>query len=273
MAKIKSNAELLNTISSIQESLKPTINSMMATHSIFERSLASSQIIATMASIQESLKPTLASVSAYQQMIDTSFQTTGIAATMASIQESLKSFEFLSPIINLSFDNESILESKIEEIRNQFEDNLNLNEYMDVLLSNNIAESSEEKKSIDEVFQLLSEISPDFKILKNSIISTKYKRFFIVIMWLVILNFFNIYSFINQLSNNDVHYKSNCNNLRVRSTPTTETDNNIITKLNKNVYVEKIGSENKWVQVRFELSDGIEKEGWIYRTKLTKIED
>ena len=64
----------------------------------------------------------------------------------------------------------------------------------------------------------------------------------------------------------------NRDNVRVRSLPQKEDTKNVITKLNKNTYIEKIGSDNGWIKVRFELDDGIEKEGWIFRTMLTKID-
>jgi hypothetical protein len=130
-----------------------------------------------------------------------------------------------------------------------------------------------EKNIIDESFQLLCEISPDINILKSSIDSTKYRKFIIAIIFILVFNSFNIYTFYNELLHNDIHYKSNRDNVRVRLTPTNENNTNIITKLSRNTYVEKIGSNKGWVNIRFELSSGIEKDGWIYRTMLTKIED
>jgi hypothetical protein len=61
-------------------------------------------------------------------------------------------------------------------------------------------------------------------------------------------------------------------NVRVRLSPTTIDNSNIITKLHKNTYIEKLDSKDGWTKVRFELDDGIEKEGWIYRTMLTKMD-
>jgi len=198
-----------------------------------------------------------------QKMVNAHLKASGMLETVSSMKDTFKTFESLGYMVDTKFENESLLQLKINEIND---------ESINLLLNEQI-EDQKEKDIIDESFDILCEISSEFNILKSSITSTKYKRAVLVIFLFFVMNSFNIYSFYNQLSNNDIHYQSNCNNLRIRSTPTSEDNTNIITKINKNVYVEKIGSKDKWVNVRFEYSDGVEKEGWIYRTKLTKIED
>jgi len=80
-----------------------------------------------------------------------------------------------------------------------------------------------------------------------------------------------MYQLYNDILNSDMHYKVNRENVRVRLSPTTKDNSNVIAKLHKNTYIERLDSKDGWTKVRFELEDGIEKGGWIYRTMLTKM--
>ena len=68
------------------------------------------------------------------------------------------------------------------------------------------------------------------------------------------------------------NYKINRNKVRVRTEPSTQNPESIITKLNKNVFVEKIDSHKNWLKIEFEDKNGDEIEGWVRRDMLTKIE-
>ncbi len=186
--------------------------------------------------------------------------------------ESINSILELSQLLHTKFENETLLQLKIDEIKSKHKDDLTLQELIEELLTNEI-KGKKERNIINESFETLCEMSPDINILKSSIESEKYRKFIIAIIIILISNSFPLYNIYDGLLNNDIHYKSNRNNVRVRSTPTKENNSNIITKLHKNTYVEKIGYSDGWVNIKFELEDGIEKEGWIYRTMLTKIED
>jgi hypothetical protein len=228
--------------------------------------------------IQETLKPisalsqTMSPFFEAQKELNSMLKASTLGSSIALMQETLKPISTFSKLLDTKFENESLLQSRIIEITNQYNDKLEINEYIDILMNDEIKDINE-KNIIDESFEILCEMSPDINILKSSIDSTKYRKIIITIIFILVFNSLNFYTIYNQLSNNDVHYKANRDNVRIRLTPTNKDNSNIITKLNKNTYVEKIGSNNGWINIKFELSDGIEKDGWIYRTMLTKIED
>lgn len=68
----------------------------------------------------------------------------------------------------------------------------------------------------------------------------------------------------------DVAYAVN-NSVKLRTTPSTVSKDNVIKTLDKHSYVEKIKSQKQWVKVRY-YEDDKEIEGWVYRTKLTKLD-
>ncbi len=129
-----------------------------------------------------------------------------------------------------------------------------------------------EKSVYDDIVQILSEMSPDINIFLKSLKAKNYKKLILAIILHFLLYSFYYYQLHNELFNSDKYYKINRNNVRVRLTPSIENSKNIITKLNKNTFIEKTDSKNGWIKVRFELEDGIEKEGWIFRTMLTKMD-
>lgn len=137
---------------------------------------------------------------------------------------------------------------------------------------NETAITQEEKSLIDEALQVISEISPEIGTFIQSLELQNYKKATIFMMIWFIYNILPIYQLYNDVFNSDTHYKVNRDNVRVRLLPNKEDNTNIITKLNKNTYIEKLDSENGWAKVRFEFDDGIEKEGWIYRTMITKMD-
>ncbi len=228
--------------------------------------------------MQETLKPISALSQATspffeaQKEINSMLKASTLGNSFTLMQETLKPISTFSKLLDTKFESESLLQSKINEITSQYNDQLEINEYIDLLMNDEV-EDINEKNIIDESFEILCKISPDMNILKSSIDSIKYRKIIITIIFIIIFNSLNFYTIYNQLSNNDIHYKANRDNVRIRLTPTNKDNSNIITKLNKNTYVEKIGSSNGWVNIKFELSDGIEQDGWIYRTMLTKIED
>lgn len=132
--------------------------------------------------------------------------------------------------------------------------------------------SEEENSLIDETLQAISDISPEIGTFIKSLELKKYKKATIFMMIWFIYNILPIYQLYNDVFNSDSHYKINRDNVRVRLSPNKEDNTNIITQLNKNTYIEKLDSENGWAKVRFEFDDGIEKEGWIYRTMITKMD-
>jgi predicted transcriptional regulator len=145
-------------------------------------------------------------------------------------------------------------------------DNMDISEIDETVIT------EEENSLINETLQVISDISPEIGTFIKSLELKKYKKATIFMMIWLIYNVLPIYQLYNNISNNDSHYKTNRDNVRVRLSPNKEDNTNVITKLNKNTYIEKLNSENGWAKIRFELDDGIEKEGWIYRTMLTKMD-
>jgi len=145
-------------------------------------------------------------------------------------------------------------------------DDIDISEFDETIIS------EEENSLINETLQVISDISPEIATFIKSLELKKYKKATIFMMIWFIYNILPIYQLYNDVFNSDSHYKVNRDNVRVRLSPNKEDNTNIITKLNKNTYIEKLDSENGWAKVRFEFDDGIEKEGWIYRTMITKMD-
>jgi len=132
--------------------------------------------------------------------------------------------------------------------------------------------TKEEKNIIKEILQVITDLSPDIGILIKSFELQNYKKVTIFIIIWFLYNILPMYQLHNDILNSDTHYKVNRDNVRVRLSPNIENNKNVITKLSKNTYIEKLDSKDGWTKVRFEFSDGIEKEGWVYRTMLTKMD-
>ena len=133
-------------------------------------------------------------------------------------------------------------------------------------------DEKEEEDLINETLQVIAEVNPEMKSFINILQLKHYKKATIFVLVWFICNIIPMYHMYNEIFNSDIHYKVNRENVRVRLSPTTIDNSNIITKLHKNTYIEKLDSQDGWTKVRFELDDGIEKEGWIYRTMLTKMD-
>lgn len=95
------------------------------------------------------------------------------------------------------------------------------------------------------------------------------KSFGIIIRYLFEL--FLLYMTLIGAYNNEI-YKINRDNVRIRQTPNKDNNKNIICKLNKNISVIKVDSENGWAKIRFEQEDGVQKEGWVYGNMISEAE-
>lgn len=137
------------------------------------------------------------------------------------------------------------------------------------LTDENLAKN--EKEQINEFIEAMSKIFPEINILLESIKNKNHllsSLIAILIMLYIIPNgkfYFDIFF-------GKTAYTVNRENVRIRTTPTTKTKDNIIKKLHKNEYVEEIENKNGWVKVIYSLEDGEEIEGWVYRTMLTKVD-
>jgi hypothetical protein len=173
----------------------------------------------------------------------------------------------LGSILDTKFHNDEAFQKKLDEfIKNNNED-IEFHELLDELL-----QEDEETKIVDEAFDVLCEMSPDANILQSSIHSTQCKRAIIILFIIFIFNIPDIYTFYKTVLQTHIHYKVNKNNVRVRTSPDKSQNDNILLKLNKDTYVEKVDEDGAWVKIEFESDNGLQKEGWVYRTLISKID-
>lgn len=133
--------------------------------------------------------------------------------------------------------------------------------------------TNDDQKLLDEVFDIIKHMCPDISYLSEKLSQGKYIAIIIFIVF-YIPTIYSIYEeYFKQNVIHDISYKINRNNVRVRTEPSTDSTSNILIKLNKNVYVEKIDSHKNWLKVEFENDNGEEIQGWIRRDMLTKIEN
>ncbi|UYF42700.1 SH3 domain-containing protein [Aliarcobacter cryaerophilus] len=132
--------------------------------------------------------------------------------------------------------------------------------------------TKKDKKILEEIFDSIKHQLPDINYLSEKLSKKKYIAILIYILFSIpsILTIYGEYFKKDGISNS--YYKINRNNVRIRTEPSTDINSNIIIKLNKNVFVEKIDSYKNWFKVEFEDDNGEEKQGWIRRDMLTKIE-
>lgn len=134
--------------------------------------------------------------------------------------------------------------------------------------------NEDNKKIINQTIECIYEASPEFKTLIESFKENNYYKVVVIVIFLILLKSADVYAdyYLTQLLSSNDFYKINRNNVRIRETPDIKNDKNIMCKLNKNISVIKIDSENGWVKVRFEQEEGVEKEGWVYNNMLSKVE-
>lgn len=183
-----------------------------------------------------------------------------VGQSFSSVKYGLKSITKIENIFTNEYINTDGFKVKIDEVIKENNINFNIDEI----------DESERVSIVNEFVKAISETQPNIKALIGSISDKKYHKsiFILIINLLIYYNvFLNIY---NNFMPKDNHYIINKNNVRIRSTPNNDNNKNIITKLNKNIYVEKLDLQNGWVKVLFELDEGKQQEGWVYRTLLTK---
>lgn len=130
--------------------------------------------------------------------------------------------------------------------------------------------SDSEKIIIKDFLEISAVVFPEINVITKYYENKNYKKSAIALIRFMIIYLFISYQLYTEFIDKDKYYTANRDNVRVRLSPEKNNNTNIITKLSKNTYLEKIDSENGWIKVRFELDDGIEKEGWIFRTMLTR---
>ena len=149
-------------------------------------------------------------------------------------------------------------------------------EQIDILTLSNEVELLEEKDEtiLNEIFQSLIIYFPEINQIKNVLSKKEYIKLTIILIFVTIslLNSVKgIYNNFHLNINND--YLINRNKVRIRTEPSTKSPVTIISKLNKNHYVERIDSYKNWVKVEFESEEGDLNEGWVRRDMLMKLEN
>lgn len=134
--------------------------------------------------------------------------------------------------------------------------------------------TKEEKDEVNNLIDLSFKNLTDNEFFKNLPYKNSVKKgiFIICIIYFILSDFIPTVNFYYELIQNKAIYFVNRDNVKIRETPTSETDKNIMKELNRNEYVIKIDSKGNWVKVKYNLEDGKEIEGWIYNTKLSKID-
>lgn len=178
----------------------------------------------------------------------------------------------IDPTIFNIFQNDSF-KSVFEQIK-EFQIDELAKEEQHYLLQADIEKSlgESDKKLLVDFLDVLQENMTGLKPIIDSFKAKNYQKTVIASIVFILVYIPMILTVLAYFSEN-VNYKVNRDNVRVRTTPSTQDKDNVITTLNRNVCIEKIDSDDKgWIKIRFELSDGRLEEGWIYKTMLSKIE-
>ncbi|MDK2065434.1 SH3 domain-containing protein [Aliarcobacter butzleri] len=256
----------LNPMKRIYEEMNPMKNLMDSMKSIntFEN-LYSNSTISSIIEAQKEMEYTLNPLKKLYDEVNSNFI-------------HINQLKSIDPKISLASLNSLISILKIEEL-NEILKSLNLSHMtVEETIQNKLEEqidslTQEDKKSLDEAIDSLKYMFPDISYITEKFSNKEY----IAIIIYIILSIPTIYSFyeehFKQMTNYDSYYKINRNNVRVRTEPSTDNNSTIIMKLNKNILVEKIDSHKNWLKVEFEDDDGEDKQGWIRRDMLTKIEN
>lgn len=254
------NINLLSLSKSIQKSIEPINN--------FENSQAFQNIIELQNKISK-IADTFFHSQAFNNIVKQHKEISKIANNFVNSQALQNMIEQQSEIARIMANL-----SDIQLIRDIDFDNIQLDsEEFKVIIENQDEKISDSEKYLIRDFLEISEVAfPEINVITKYYEDRNYKKSAIALIRFLIIYLFISYQLYNEFIDKDKHYAVNRDNVRVRLSPEKNNNTNIITKLNKNIYLEKLDSENGWIKVRFELDDGIEKEGWIFRTMITKMD-
>lgn len=245
-------------LSSMQETIRKAMESFSAStlnnHDIYKASSLITQSLSGIGNSNSMLKSYDISLIANSvKIIEANLSLFSEKSTFLELFKSLNisSFSEWQKITEANFDNLSAIDD--ETIRFIEEQEIVLND--------------EESRILKDMTETLIELFPPLKLFFESIKEKKYHNTVIIFM---VMLFFVCLTILPLFNTNDF-YKINRDNVRIRETPSKE-DKNVIYKLNKNISVIKVDSQNGWVKVRFEMEEGVEKEGWVYGNMLSEIE-
>jgi len=266
--------------------LNNSVSSMFAENKSISTMSDLSKSVSSMLEQNESLNSMIGlskSVSSIFEQNESLNSIMGMSKSVSSMLEQNERFTSMDGF-NKSVGSTSELSRQIE-LNTSLISNLNFeNTYIKENLEPEITEN--EKTLLKDFLDSLSESFPEVKSFIQSLETKNYNKLIIASLIFVFFKILPMYFLIqnnfldNQQTNNlqyviekDIHYKVNGKNVRVRLTPTTISKQNIIKKLDNNIYVKKIVEKNGWIKVLFELKDGIYKKGWINRKLLTKVDN
>jgi hypothetical protein len=258
-----------NSMLKLEDIFSPISQLGLTTKSLIENmnsQIGLSNTFDTLTRVSEISRSMVKSEEMYSQISQLGLTTKSLIENMNSQIGLSNTFDTLTRVSEIS---RSILKSEdLDLIFNNL--HISIEESIEKIDNINIEE--ENKILIKEQLEIIKKLSPELHIFLEAFDKKKYISLIFILMYILIINSYSIYSFYTSLINSDRHYKVNRNNVYIRSTPFKE-KNNILIKLNKNTYIEKIESnDNGWIKIQFELEDGVEEEGWIYRTMITKID-
>lgn len=182
----------------------------------------------------------------------------------------------INKILQPVFKNQKVFDSIFFEIEHSFQQNLQEffskidKEVIEAIENSEIKFTNDDLRIIDKQAEFIYGLMPDSKELIESYRAKNNFKFFGIIIR-CLFNFLLLCFTFSSYQYDANAYKINRDNVRIRETPDVKNDKNIMCKLNKNISVIKIDSENGWVKVRFEQSEGVEKEGWVYNNMLSKV--
>lgn len=133
---------------------------------------------------------------------------------------------------------------------------------------------TKDKEILNEIFEAIKDKFHEIEFISKAFHKKQYVRILTYfLIWILPVVVSNIYQEYKQNILSNSYYKINRDKVRVRSEPSTDDPKTIIVKLNKNVFVEKIGSYKNWIKIEFENDNGEEIEGWVKNDMVTKIEN
>ncbi len=182
---------------------------------------------------------------------NSSFASMGITSNLFE-KISLDKFETISGLIlkQISLiENNNILDKDIENIKDT------------------------DEKIISQIAEVLFHSVPELNTIKNTLSKKQYFKMSIYL----IVNLIRLYLYVLALMSlfedkNLNSYVINRNNVLVKSEPSKE-NSELIIKLNRNHYVEKIDSNKNSIKIEFENENGELLEGWVKNDTLRKIEN
>lgn len=248
---------IFNTINRIMNS--PTMQSIQRTH---DKIAKMTQPVQDMQKVFETINVNLVNSSIFKTIpqMQNQFKTIFDSPSFKNIHNTLEQNQVIFQNIFTQFDFDALYKKLEEDEKNQ----IYVEQYEQQI-------TEEELKEFNKIILTLGKIFPEFKTFIESIENKEYKSGIVAVVIFIIFRILPLLMVYNNYFENDA-YMVNRENVRLRTSPISTSNDNIVKKLHRNEYVVKIDEENGWIKVNYDLEDGQQIEGWIYRTLLSKVE-